>query len=99
MAVNRKIEWSISAEEQLSVFYHQLLASFGLQEAEHFLDLVQAFERVIYHYPKAFVQSKKKKNVRIGFIHKHISAIYEVKKDTLIILALIDNRSHKSNVR
>ena len=87
------VEWSEAAVEQLDNFYRYLLEKWSFTEAEKFLDRTQEFEAIIARHPNAFIRSAKKKNYRIGLIHQHVSAIYEVQKSKVFIVALIDNRA------
>ena len=89
------IEWSESASEHLDIFYNYLLTEWSFKEAEKFFDQVQEFEYTISYFPKSFIQSKRRKRYRIGLIHRYVSAIYEVRKNDIVIIALIDNRSNK----
>jgi plasmid stabilization system protein ParE len=89
------IEWSENASKNLDAFYQYLLDEWSFREAEKFLDQVQEFEFTISYFPKSFVQSKKRKRYRIGLVHRYVSAIYEVRKSDIVIIALIDNRSNK----
>ncbi len=89
------IEWSEKALEHLDTFYNYLLTEWSFKEAEKFFDQVQEFEFTISCFPKSFIQSKRKKRYRIGLIHHYVSAIYEVRKNDVVIIALIDNRSNK----
>ena len=90
------IEWSEIASKQLDAFYQHLLNEWSFREAEKFLDQVQEFEFTISHFPKSFVQSKKRKRYRIGLVHRYVSVIYAVRKSDIVIIALIDNRSNKT---
>jgi plasmid stabilization system protein ParE len=99
MAANLKVEWSDEADSQLAKFHDQVLELWGKKEAEHFLDLAQEFERLVSLYPKAIIKSKKKRNIRLGLIHRHVSAIYQIEKHRIIIITLIDNRSGKAKSR
>lgn len=95
MDARLNVNWSHTATSQLDKFYHQILDKWLIREAEKFLDLAQEFELVISKHPSAFIASKRIKKYRIGLIHRHVSAIYEVKEKEVIIVALIDNRSKK----
>lgn len=95
MDARLNVNWSLAATNQLDKFYHQILEKWTIREAEKFLDLAQEFELVISKHPSAFIASKSKKKYRIGLIHRHVSAIYEVKEKEVLIVALIDNRSKK----
>ena len=93
MAGSLSIEWSSAASMHLDNFYNYILNLWSVKEAEKFLDQVQEFENIITKFPNAFISSKRKTRYRNGLIHKHVSAIYEVRKSKIIIVALIDNRS------
>jgi plasmid stabilization system protein ParE len=95
MDARLNVNWSLSATHQLEKFYHQILEKWTIREAEKFLDLVQEFELVIAKHPSAFIASKRKRRYRIGLIHRHVSAIYEVHEKDVLIVALVDNRSKK----
>ncbi len=95
MAARLNVNWSLTATNQLDKFYHQILDKWTIRDAEKFLDLAQEFELVISKHPSAFIASARIKKYRIGLIHRHVSAIYEVKEKEVIIVALIDNRSKK----
>jgi hypothetical protein len=94
MEESLSVEWSEPAAIQLDNFYKFIFEKWSFKEAEKFLDQVQEFESIISRFPKAFIQSSKKKKYRIGLIHKHVSAIYEIRKTKIIMVALIDNRSN-----
>ncbi|MEO5572046.1 MAG: type II toxin-antitoxin system RelE/ParE family toxin [Bacteroidia bacterium] len=93
MEENLSIEWSEAAVYHLEKFYNFILYKWSFKEAEKFLDQIQEFEIVVSKFPKAFIQSTKKKKYRIGLIQQHVSAIYEIQKRKIIIVALIDNRA------
>ena len=95
MAEPLGIEWSERASEHLDAFYNYLLLEWSFKDAEKFLDQVQEFEFTISYFPKSFIQSKKVKRYRIGLVHRYVSAIYETRKEDIVIVALIDNRSNK----
>ena len=93
MAESLSIEWSSSASSNLDNFYKYIANEWSFIDAEKFLDQVQEFENVVASFPTAFITSKRQKKYRIGLIHRHVSAIYEVRKSKIFIVALIDNRS------
>ena len=93
MEESLSVEWSHAAVVQLNNFYDFISEQWSFKEAEKFLDHVQEFEFVIGKFPKAFIQSPKKKKYRIGLINKQVTAIYEIRKTKILIVALIDNRA------
>lgn len=93
MAEKLNVEWSDKAKDDLQRIYNLLINSWSEKEAEQFLDLVFEFESTIVRYPEAFRKSNKLKGARLGFIHRHTSAVYKIENDTIFILTLFDNRS------
>lgn len=93
MAGRLSIEWSLNASINLDNFYSFICDQWSLKDAERFLNQVQEFENIIAEFPNAFIGSRKRKKYRIGLIHKHVSAVYEIRKSSIIIVALIDNRA------
>jgi len=96
MAASLKIKWSKAAELELDGFYQLILSNFTSREANLFLDQVEDFENVIAKFPELFISSNKKKNLRIGYINKFVSCIYEIRRNEIFIVTLIDNRSEKN---
>lgn len=95
MAEPLSIEWTEKAVGHLDSFYQYLFTEWSYKEAEKFLDQIQEFEYTNANFPKSFIQSKNKKRFRIGLVHRYVSAIYEVRRKDIVIIALIDNRSNK----
>lgn len=93
MVGKRSVEWSEAAVRQLDAFYSDILQRFSTREAEAFLDMVQLFEALVSEQPEAFVATRKRKNVRLGLIHRHVTGVYKVEANRVFIVALFDNRS------
>ena len=93
MAGKRNVEWSEAAVQQLDAFYYDIRDRFSSREAEAFLDMVQLFEALVSELPEAFVATRKRKNVRLGLIHRHVTAVYKVESNRVYIVTLFDNRT------
>ena len=96
MAENLRVKWSDEAMAELDYFYLYLVLNFGKKEAEEFLDQIEEFEIVISRYPESFISSEIKSNLRIGFVNKIVSCVYEIGVSEVFIVSLIDNRSKKN---
>jgi hypothetical protein len=55
--------------------------------------LLLHFQRIISDFPKAFKPSPKNKKLRLGLIHRHVTAVYTIKKGNISIVTVFDNRS------
>ena len=93
MAEKLNVEWSDKAKADLRRIYNSLIQNWSKKYAEQFLDLVFEFENTIIKYPEAFRKSEKLKGARLGFIHRHTTAVYKIENHTIFILTLFDNRS------
>lgn len=94
MAVKYRIVWSEKANADLARIYDSILAKWSLREAERLLVFVKEFENTVANYPNTFKKSKVFPNVRLGFVHRNTRAVYAVRPDYIIILALFDNREN-----
>ncbi len=94
MADRYNIAWTREAKNQVDQILEYLNNNWSKNECDDFLDLLLHFENTIAQFPKSFKSSNKFKNCRLGFVHKHITAIYKLQKKTITILTVIDNRSN-----
>jgi plasmid stabilization system protein ParE len=94
MAEPRKVEWTARAERDLDRIHAFVLERWTQREADHLLDLVQEFERLIVRWPNGFKRSKRSKHHRLGLVHRNTTAVYRVYRDRVVIVTLFDNRSN-----
>jgi plasmid stabilization system protein ParE len=93
MTVRYNVYWTLEARNQVNHILDYLKLNWSEKEYNDFLDLLVHFERTITLFPKSFKESKKFKGCRLGFVHKHITAIYHLSGKTITILTIVDNRS------
>lgn len=93
MAAKYDVSWTTEAKTQVDLILDYLKANWSEIECENFLDLLVHFERTISFFPKSFKKSNKYKGCRLGYIHKHITAIYKISRNKVSILTIVDNRS------
>ncbi|MBK8947868.1 MAG: type II toxin-antitoxin system RelE/ParE family toxin [Flavobacteriales bacterium] len=93
MAAPRKVEWTSRAEHDLEAIHAFVLENWSQREADHLLDLVQEFEKLIALWPNGFKCSQRSKKLRLGFVHRNTTAVYRVYRDRVVIVAMFDNRS------
>lgn len=93
MAVKHKVFWTSEAKSQVDNIIVYLREEWSESEVQDFLDILYHFEQTISAFPKSFKVSRKFKGCRLGFVHRHITAIYKVSGRSITILTIIDNRS------
>ena len=93
MAVKYSVLWSKEANLQVERIFNFIKENWSDKEAENFLDLLFHFEKTISLFPNSFKTSKKFKDCRLGLVHKHVTAIYKIDCNQIIILTILDNRS------
>jgi len=93
MGKKYKVTWTLESKRQVDIILHFLKLKWGEKEASEFLGLLLNFELTISRFPKSFKESSTYKECRIGFIHKHITALYSLSKTEITILTVFDNRS------
>ncbi len=96
MAAPRKVEWTARAERDLERIHAFVLEKWSQREADHLLDLVQQFEVLIAQWPNGFKRSQRNKHHRLGFVHRNTTAVYQVFRDRVVIIAMFDTRSRAS---
>ncbi len=95
MEKSYEVSWTNEANEKVALIYEYLIINWNEAVADNFLDLLFKFERNISFFPKSFKSSRKFKNCRLGLVHPHVSVIYKVKKNSIVILTVFDNRSNQ----
>ena len=92
MAERYSVYWTSEAQLQVNRILQYILDNWTERECQDFLDILFHFERTIAAFPKLFKESHKLKGVRLGFVHKHITAVYKLSKNQITVLTVIDNR-------
>ncbi|MEQ8478844.1 type II toxin-antitoxin system RelE/ParE family toxin [Fulvivirga sp.] len=72
-----------------------LIRKFTIKEAEDFLKLLSQFEQVISLFPELYPATNSYPNLRKAVLHKNTSVYYSVEKDSIIVVAMQDNRQLK----
>jgi len=93
MAVKFSVTWTPESKTKVDKIIKYLQDSWGNAEVEKFLDHLQQFEKIISTYPYSYKSSTKFLNCRLGLVHQHVTAIYKVLNDSIVILTVFDNRS------
>lgn len=78
---------------RLTILFLTLEKIWGEKEVNDFLDTLFHFEKTVATFPKSFRESVKFKGYRLGYVHRHITAIYKITKRSVTVLTVIANRS------
>ena len=69
-----------------------LLYKFTQKEVDKFYKMLGVFESLVCSFPKLYPKSPKSKNVRRAILSKQLSVFYTDSKNTIIVIAILDNR-------
>lgn len=93
MAGSLEVFYTVEAKSQLDAIINYLNDNWTNKEYNDFLDLLLHFENLFARLLNSFKKSRRFKNCRLGLVHRHISAVYSIANNKIIILTFIDNRS------
>ncbi|NOX84707.1 MAG: type II toxin-antitoxin system RelE/ParE family toxin [Chlorobi bacterium] len=88
------IYWSPLAEETYLNTLSLILEQWSVKEAQNFANKVESLIEKLKTYKRLCPPSEKQKNLRRCVITSQTSLIYQIKDDTIELVAFFDNRSH-----
>jgi hypothetical protein len=75
-----------------SVIKAYLQQKISQREIDDFYKLLEASEKIILSFPKLYGRSIKNKKVHRGVLSKQLSVFYALSKDSIIMVAVLDNK-------
>ena len=69
---------------------------FSKKEIDNYYKLLESFEKIVSIFPTLYPQSNKNKAVRRAVLSKQLSVFYTMTKDTITVIAILDNRMNDS---
>ena len=90
-----KIVWSNKAVKGFEEIIKYISSNFSKKDVNKFISDFESFISVIETKPKAFPKTKKLNNIRRIVVNKLTSITYIIKKDTVKIITVYDNRTNK----
>ncbi len=92
--MRKKLEviWSFEAAKRSDQVIKYLLEEWSEKEAINFLETLKGFEELVSNFPELYPLSQKKKGYRKAVILKQISILYSVKRNSILVHTLFDNR-------
>lgn len=94
MAKRLSVFWTEESKIQVDLIIEYLRDKWSEKEIDEFLDLLMHFEKIISQFPKSYKESKHYKGCRLGYVDRHVTAIYKISKSNIIILTVFDNRTN-----
>ena len=95
------IKWTPTARNTYFNVLDYLSKEWSLREIENFVNETETVLDQIKEHPYMFKASRKKKNVRKGFVTKHNSLYYRVKprKKEIELITFWDNRQNPARIK
>ncbi len=94
-----EVIWSPKAQKSYIRIADFILENWSKKEVKKFSDITSATILKIANNPQLFIASKRKKNIRKGFITKHTSLLYRIKSDSIELLFFWDNRQDPKKLK
>ena len=95
----RKIKWSADALDQYKRIFFYLSSEWGETVSDNFVDKVNKRIEAIVVNPEIGKIAKRDKNARSIVITLHNKLYYEVRNESIEILAIFDTRQNPSKNR
>ncbi len=94
-----RIDWADEALENLDYIKDYLTNKWTDREVRNFYIKLERTLRLISNSPLAFTASDLRVNVRRSVLSKQKTIYYEIKKDSIVILSLFDNRRDPKSIK
>jgi plasmid stabilization system protein ParE len=91
-----KIHYTDRSIADASTIKQYLLYKFTQKEVDRFYGMLSEFENIVSTFPKLYPKSVKSKIVRRAVLSKQLSVFYVDSNDTILIIAIRDNRMDSS---
>jgi hypothetical protein len=86
------ISYSNRSLSDALIIKEYLLYKFTQKELNSFYHMLGVFESIVSKFPKLYPQSSKNKRLRRAVLSKQLSIFYTISKDSILIVAILDNR-------
>lgn len=93
MAGELEVRWSEEAIRQSDAMAAFIATQWTAREVNRYFDLLAEFEKLVAVFPNTYPLSHDYKGCRRAVIHRNASVVYEVRKEVIHIVTIVDNRS------
>ena len=87
-----RLIWSLRAFQNLKRIITYLEENWTEKEIKNFSIRLDSYLTIIEKRPNTFPAAKSKQNIRRTVVTKHNTLYYKVEKDSIQLIAIIDNR-------
>ena len=94
-----EIEWSDTAKRQYQQVIEHLKTEWSVKDAENFIEKVNKKLTLLSKFPGIGRRSNKRKRVRKHLLTRQNMLFYEIKKDTIFLLAIYDTRQNPDKIK
>ncbi|MBW8050687.1 MAG: type II toxin-antitoxin system RelE/ParE family toxin [Cytophagales bacterium] len=94
-----RIEWSDTAKQQYQQVIEYLKTEWSVKDAENFIERVNKIITLISRFPGIGRKSVKRKRVRKYLLTRQNMLFYEIKKNTIFLLAIYDTRQNPDKIK
>ena len=91
------IHYTNRALSDAKIIKSYLLYNFTQKEVDNFYRMLGVFEGIVSKFPELYAKSSKGRNVRRAVLSKQLAVFYTIRKDTIQIVAILDNRMDVAN--
>lgn len=88
-----QVVWSNTAESDFDEIIEYISSKQSPEKGIDFIQLVYRKIDLIAMMPFIGIESQKIKSIRRILLSKHYSLLYQIEKDTVILIRFLDNRS------
>ena len=89
-----KLVWTEKAQQRIGEVLEYIEREFGAKARQIFIEKTQDFTRILIEFPEMGTLEIKEKNLRGFQLTNQTRVFYRVKKNSIIILTLIDSRQN-----
>jgi plasmid stabilization system protein ParE len=86
------VHWTDRSIANSLTIKNYLQYNFSQREIDNYYELLASFEKIILKFPKLYPKSKKNKKTYRAVLSKQLSVFYTLSKDTVTVIAILDNR-------
>ena len=93
---NLSVSWTDRSLSDSQIIKSYLQYYFSQKEIDNYYKLLESFEKIVSIFPTLYPQTNKNKDIRRAVLSKQLSVFYKTTKETIIVIAILDNRMSDS---
>ncbi len=93
---NLSVTWTDRSLSDSQTIRNYLQYYFSKKEIDNYYKLLESFEKIVPVFPTLYPRTKKNKGIRRAVLSKQLSVFYKTTKETIVVIAILDNRMNDS---